>query len=28
MFNGTARHVGAELTVDQIVAEIQKYDPR
>ena len=28
MFIGTARHVGAELTVDQIVAEIEKYDPR
>ncbi len=28
MFIGTARHTGAELTVEQIVVEIEKYDPR
>jgi uncharacterized membrane protein/predicted DsbA family dithiol-disulfide isomerase len=28
MFIGTARHTGAELSVEQLVAEIQKYDPR
>lgn len=28
MFIGTARHTGAELTVEQLVAEIEKYDPR
>jgi len=28
LFIGTARHTGAELTVEQLVAEIAKYDPR
>jgi uncharacterized membrane protein len=28
LFIGTARHTGSELSVDDLVAEIQKYDPR
>jgi len=28
LFIGTARHTGAELTVEELVAEIEKFDPR